>query len=157
MMTLTERKVSLLSGFALKRLAVLSMIIDHIGSIVLSGLLTPYMNDGVIGITSETPKLVRDVFWLKGVCQVLGNLGFPLFCFLVAEGFLHTGDRRRYCVTLGIFALLSEVPFNLAHFHSLWDPTLQNVLFTLCVSSFTLLAISHVETHWADRPLPAGG
>lgn len=154
---LPERNLRFLSGFALKWIAIASMILDHFGSILMTALIEPYRTDGIFVVSPELPFLVRNAFLIKGVCEILGSIGFPLFCFLIAEGFLHTRSRLRYAITLGVFALISEIPFDLAHFQSLSNFKLQNVLFTLSVSAFTLLAIAHVERRWAERPLPRWG
>ena len=142
-----------LSGFGLKRLAVASMVVDHIGSIIMNGLLSPYWQGGYLQLSADMPFLVRHGFQIKAVCEVLGSIGFPLFCFLLSEGFLHTRNRLRYALILGAFALLSEIPFDLAHYQAFWNPTLQNVLFTLCTAAFTLWGISAVETRWKGPPL----
>ncbi len=61
-----------------------------------------------------------------------GRPAFILFAFLITEGFRHTRSRRNYAVRLGIFALLSEVPFDLAHSGGI-DFGFQNVFFTLLI------------------------
>ena len=78
-----------LSTFQLKWIAIITMLIDHIGAV-----LFPYE----LGY------------------RIIGRIAFPIFCFLIVEGFSHTRDVRRYMVRLGIFALISELPYDLA-FH----------------------------------------
>ncbi len=144
------KKTSLsLTGFGLKRIAVASMIIDHIDSFLLSALLRAYMVDGALVITAETEGPVRAIFLLKDICSALGRIAFPLFCFLMVEGFLHTRDRGRYGLRMAAFALLSEIPFDLAHYGTLFSPRLQNVMFTLAVCIFTLLYIAKAEEEWS--------
>lgn len=41
-------KVKLLNGFMLKRIAVVSMLIDHFGCIIMDGVLSPYVVNGSI-------------------------------------------------------------------------------------------------------------
>lgn len=135
----------ILSSFALKRIAIISMIIDHFGSIVIDGIVAPYKSGGSILFTADMPFMVRNAFAIRDVCDVLGSIAFPIFCFLLAEGFIHTRSRFKYAARVGIFALISEIPFDLAHYQKLWCFDLQNVMFTLCVSLFTLLAISLIE------------
>lgn len=64
----------------------------------------------------------------------LGRMAFPLFAFLLAEGFFYTKNRKKYALRLLIFALISELPFNLMLEHSLINPLHQNVLWTFLLS-----------------------
>lgn len=46
----------------------------------------------------------------------IGTIAFPLFCFLLAEGFQHTKSRKRYIGLMFVFALISEIPFDIGFF-----------------------------------------
>ena len=52
-----------------------------------------------------------------------GRLAFPIFCFLLVEGFVHTHNVKGYLGRLVLFGLLSEVPFDLAFFRTPFDPS----------------------------------
>lgn len=147
-----EKRTFGLSGFALKRIAVASMVIDHIDSFLLSGFLRSFMVNGTLEVTPEMAGQVQTVFFLKNLCNALGRIAFPLFCFLMVEGFLHTKDKVRYGLRMGLFALASELPFNLAHYGECFAPQLQNVMFTLAVGIFTLLCVEKVE-EWTQGKL----
>ena len=71
--------------------------------------------------------LFPEQIWM--VC--LGRLAFPIFAFQTAEGYRHTRNFKRYCLRLGIFALVSEIPFDLMVSGSVFQPGDQNVMFTL--------------------------
>lgn len=146
-------KISL-TGFGLKRLAVASMIIDHMGSLLLRAMMEPYKIDGILVVNRDSPTALWWLMEAREICEVLGSVAFPIFCFLMAEGFLHTRDRLRYGLRMGLFALLSEIPFDLAHFQTPVSLRLQNVMFTLTVGIFTLLAVSKAEERWRDAPGP---
>lgn len=61
----------------------------------------------------------------------LGRMAFPIFAFQAAEGYRHTHDFRGYCKRLALFAVLSEIPFNLMISGSPIFPFHQNVMLTL--------------------------
>ena len=141
----------MLDGFALKWIAIVSMVIDHFGSIILDGILAPYRVNGMIRFTADMPWLIRSAPMIKTVCEALGSVAFPIFCYLLVEGFLHTRSRIRYGLRMGLFASISEIPCNLAHSRTVWHPSLQNVLFTLCIGVFTLYAVAWAQARFAGR------
>lgn len=115
-----------LSGTRLKQIACVSMLIDHIGASCLeAGVLT---NPGLLGPSYE---LFYPLYTLDRVLRYIGRLAFPIYCFLLVEGFLHTRDVRKYGLRLFGFALLSELPFDWAFFRSPFYPDYQNVYWTL--------------------------
>lgn len=115
--TLPNYKV--LNGSHLKLLAILTMLIDHT-AVILSGCV-PFLRTPVFGTTYTVFFLMRKV----------GRLALPLFCFLLTEGFVHTKSRVKYGCNLLIFALISELPYNLMHGGKLINWGAQNVFFTL--------------------------
>lgn len=88
-----------------------------------------------------------EVSWYR-LCESFGRIAFPIFCFLLVEGFVHTRDRRRYGTSLLAFALVSEPAFDVCRTLSWFDPSYQNVFFTLFVSYLGLCAYEGLR----DRP-----
>lgn len=148
---MNAQRFRILDGFTLKWIAIISMVIDHFGGIVMDGVLVPYRVDGAIYFTADMPWFIRNAPMIKTVCEALGSVAFPIFCFLLVEGFLHTRNRIRYGLRMGLFALLSEIPFNFAHNGSVLYPSLQNVMFTLCIGIFTVYAIAWAQERLASR------
>ena len=69
-------------------------------------------------------------------------MAFPIFAFLIVEGFFHTSDLKKYMKRLFIFGLISEIPFNLIYTGSIIFPFHQNVMFTLLLG---LLIINEID------------
>jgi len=113
-----------LSSFALRTLALASMIIDHAGL-----------------------ALFPDI----GLFRCIGRLAFPIYCFLIVQGYLHTRDIRAYGRRLLLFAIVSEIPFDLLIFGRIASAMEQNVLFSLLLG---LLALQCSDT-LSKRPLHA--
>jgi len=64
----------------------------------------------------------------------VGRLAFPIFSFMLVEGYFHTRSLRRYAKRLLIAAVASEIPFNLVAGGSWLYPFHQNVMWTLLMS-----------------------
>ena len=145
-----------ITGSTLKIIAIISMFIDHFGASIvefyLYSILQPNGTDySKALICSRVPWLWME--WMGDPEKVqnlditirsIGRLAFPIFCFLLVEGFLHTHNMKKYLVRLGIFALVSDLPFDMAFFGEI---TLkhQNVFFTLFIAVLALLAVDHVK------------
>lgn len=79
---------------------------------------------------------------------ILGRLAFPIFAFQITEGYRHTHDFHGYCKRLLVFALVSEIPFNLMISGSPVFPLHQNVIFTLLLGLLACRALDR-EKGWA--------
>ena len=102
-----------MTGFQLKLLAILAMTADHIGAVFFP----------------EIPLL-----------RWIGRLAMPVLSFFIGEGLRHTRSPRRYLLRLTGFALLSELPFDLAFYGGIeWGH--QNAYFTLALGLLALWAI----------------
>ena len=108
-----------LNGLWLKILAMGFMVCDHLWATVVSG---------------------QD--WLT----CLGRLTLPIFAFQIAEGWAHTSDRKKYRRRMFLWALLTEIPFNLMYGSSVIYPFHQNVLFTFWLA---MVFLTFIE--WAGK------
>jgi len=97
--------------------------------------------------------------WKADWMTCLGRLAFPIFAFMTVEGFFHTRNRKRYAKRMLLFALLSELPFNLMLSGSLIYPFHQNVLwcFLLCLGLMQLNERAKSTGKWWLRVLTAVG
>lgn len=93
-----------MTSFALRLIAMLAMFADHAGLALF-------------------PRI--------GAFRCAGRLAFPLYCFLLVQGYLHTHDLRAYARRLTLLAILSEIPFDLLIFGRVSSLMEQNVLFSL--------------------------
>ena len=64
----------------------------------------------------------------------IGRIAFPIFAFMIVEGYFHTGNLKKYVGRIFLFAILSEIPFNLAMGSRLFYPVHQNVLWSFLIS-----------------------
>jgi hypothetical protein len=64
----------------------------------------------------------------------IGRIAFPIFAFMIVEGYFHTKNLKKYVLRLLIFALLSEIPLNLAMGSRIFYPVHQNVLWSFLIS-----------------------
>lgn len=131
-----------LSGSTLKLIAIITMFIDHIGAVIVERML--YMTGNTGNFTYEQMQNLDTI--LRGI----GRLGFPLFCFLLVEGFVHTRNVGKYALRLFLFALLSEIPFNLAFTGRWFFGGYQNVFFTLLIGLLVMWVCRLIEekTHF---------
>lgn len=104
------------TSFSLHMMGMLFMLCDHLWGTIIPG------ND-----------------WLT----CIGRLTFPIYAFLLVEGYFHTKDLKKYVGRLFLFAIISEIPFNLAMGSSLFFPIHQNVLWSFLISMGLI--------HWNEK------
>ena len=102
-------------------IAMLTMLIDHIGYIFF-----PY-----------------DLAW-----RYIGRIAFPIYCYALVQGHIHTSSRLRYLRRLLLIALIAQIPYNLA-----LDPGGWNVVFTLLLSAAVLALLDKLPKLWYGIPV----
>ena len=112
-----------LSGTTLKWIAVISMLIDHTAEVLINH-----------NAALTDPIWAQIYVLMRGI----GRIAFPIYAFLLVEGFLHTKDVKKYLARMLTFAVVSEIPFDLAVFHTPFYWGYQNVFFTLFLGLLAL-------------------
>ena len=112
-----RKKYQILDGTALKLIAMISMVFDHAGDM-----------------------FFPDVMWPR----MIGRLAMPIFSFFIAEGFSHTRDKKKYLCRLGIFALISEIPFDLA-FEGKIGFSHQNIMLSFFLAVVALMLYDWIQ------------
>ena len=129
METVKVPKVYKLNRTALKYVAIICMLIDHVGMLFLPP------TSSVLGI----------------FCRVLGRITCPGMCLFIAEGFRHTSSKRNYLIRLITIAFASQLAYTFAHYGTIYTYELftdYNVIFTLAISFITLLAYDNIKNYF---------
>lgn len=109
-----------LSASVLKVVAIVVMVIDHAAVVFVGESLS--------------------------VWRMIGRIGFPIFAFFIAEGAGRTKNVYKYMLRLAVFALVSEVPFDLAFYGEWFYAGYQNVFFTLLMGLMAIRAFQMLDT-----------
>lgn len=135
------KKIKCLSGSTIKLIALITMIIDHIGSVILR----------------KVPKALVPIFSVMShrvsvyvIFRLIGRIAFPLYCFLLVEGFTHTRSKKKYGINLLVFALISEIPWNLKSNGTLLYES-QNVFFTLLIGFLGMCFYEKYSEHKIEQ------
>ncbi len=150
-----ETKKKGITGSTIKIIAIVSMLIDHIGAGILGRLV---MTSGYMEAvaSSDLNVMMRwlvengTLYYTYTALRMIGRLGFPIFAFLLVEGFQRTHDVKKYALRLGMFALVSEIPFDLCFNGKVLEFGYQNVFFTLFLGLLTMIAFDWIaKKEWA--------
>lgn len=103
-----SKKIKCINGNTLKVIACISMLIDHLTA----GIMLPVVRNGLYtgSLTIDQLNLLYKI--LRGI----GRTAFPIYCFLLVEGFIHTRSKLRYALSLLLFGIISEIPFDIVFF-----------------------------------------
>ena len=112
-----------ITSFGLHIMAMALMLCDHLWATIVPG------ND-----------------WLTDI----GRIAFPIFAFMIAEGFFHTKNLKKYAMRMLVFAIISEIPFNLVMGSRIFYPLHQNVLWTFLIG----IGLMWINEKAKDKNLP---
>lgn len=129
-----------LSQEGLKRIACVTMLIDHVGAILVYNW---YLTQSrLVGISHV--QLWDFYIFLR----IIGRIAFPIYCFLLVEGYYHTRSVRRYCGRMVAGMLLAEIPFNLAFSGTVVDAASTSVMVTLVLGLLMIACMERVGGVW---------
>ena len=142
--------IQFLNGNILKIIAMLIMFIDHFTkSFVI------YNYNNIINILGMSYYELYDL--LKKIIWPIGSIAFPIYCFLIVEGFIHTKHLKKYFLLLFLFAIISEIPFDLFFKNEMQAMNstpiyleYQNVFFTLFLGLITIWGISKINKYFSS-------
>lgn len=117
-----------MSASTLKIIACITMLIDHVG----------------FGIICRLPS-IGGSSPIYITMRLIGRMAFPIYCFLIVEGFKYTKSRLKYAIRMLLFCFISEIPFDLAFWGSPLEYEHQNVYFTLYIG---LVVIWGMDLIW---------
>ena len=123
------KKIQIFSGAQLKYIAFISMLIDHVNN----ALITPLLDGSGF------------LLCLSNIFSVLGRIAFPIFVFFIVEGFYKTKNRKKYLLTLTVFGVISEVPFDMFTSKTFFNPYWNNMMFTLALCLITIWIIDTLK------------
>lgn len=132
-----SRRFQCLSGAQLKVIAMVTMLMDHVNKAII------YPN--LVSKNGFLP-IVSNLF------DILGRIAFPLFCFLLVEGFFKTRNRGKYLLNLLLFGVLSEVPFDMFVSASFYNANWNNVMFSLALVLVTIWLVDSLKAIMKNQP-----
>ena len=144
-----------ITGFNIKIIAAIAMLLDHIAW----GLIDPVLGSkDIVGydffFRLSDFALAPALCILSTAFHLIGRLAFPIFLFLIVEGFCHTKSIKKYLLRMGIFAIISEIPFDLCIRNSLLTYKgifrigyFNNVFFTLSLALIAIWIISELSKY----------
>lgn len=113
-----------MSSFVIKLIAIVTMLIDHTAATL---------------VTNPT---------IYEIMRGIGRISFPLFAFLLVEGYFHTSNIYKYIGRMLLFAVVSEFPYDLAFYHTVFSFEMQNIFFTMALGLIVIHLITLILNRW---------
>lgn len=136
------------TGNDLKLIAIIAMLIDHIATTILWPFyLKATVVNGVHMMGDAIPEEAKRIYLIYMIMRSIGRLTYPIFAFMLVEGFLNTRNLKKYSFRLLIFALISEIPYDLANSGRIIGLDSQNIIWSLLIGLIMLYFIKKAEKH----------
>lgn len=111
-----------MNTLVLKLIALITMSVDHIG-----------------------------ILYQIDTFRFIGRISFPLYAFLLVNGYYHTHNKFKYMLNLLLFGLISEIPFNLFIFNKIFYPEYNNIYLTLLIGLITIYIVDNIKLKFKDN------
>ena len=118
-----------INGAVLKYIAFISMFIDHFNKAII----TPYLN-------YQQPLVA-----ISTIFDIMGRIAFPIFAFMIVEGFYKTKSRGKYLRNLLIFAIISEIPYDMFQSKVFINNRSQNIMWALALGLLILIIVDKLK------------
>lgn len=145
-----------LSSSTVKLIAAVTMLIDHAGA----GIIGRYLSQaGIMEALGSSDIAVMEqwmdqnavLYYTYDIMRDIGRLAFPIYCFFLVEGLKYTRNVWKYAGRLLLFALISEIPFDLLFNGAILEFKSQNVFFTLAAGLAVIAGMKKVEESQLDK------
>lgn len=113
------------------------------------------IQNGILQVNRYTPQQLNELLagdpnamlWagIASVAEIIGMTGISIFAYLLAQGAQHTSSMGKYILSILVFALISEVPYDLAVYGQVWNWESQNTLFSVLIALVCLWMMKCVE------------
>ncbi len=116
---------------------------------------TAVIQNAILHVPDYTPQQLSDLLgsdpeamlWagIASVAEIVGMIAISIYAYLLVQGVEHTSSMWRYALSVLVFALISEAPYDLAVFGRVWDWSSQNTLWGVSIALITLWLMKHIE------------
>lgn len=118
-----------INGAVLKYIAFFSMFIDHFNKAII----TPLLN------------YQQPLVFISSLFDIIGRIAFPIFAFMIVEGLYKTNSRWKYLRNLLIFAIISEIPYDMFQSKVFVNNRSQNIMWALALGLLTLIIVDKLK------------
>lgn len=113
------------------------------------------IQNGILHVSSYTAAELNELLagdpqamlWasLASLAEIIGMIGISIYAYVLAQGAEHTSSMWKYALSVLVFAVISEVPYDLALYGKVWNWESQNTLWTVLIALVTLWLMKTVE------------
>lgn len=113
------------------------------------------IQNGILNVNSYTPAELSELLasdskamlWagIASVGEIVGMVAISIYAYVLVQGVIHTSDKKKYILSVLAFAVISEVPYDLAVYGRVWDWNSQNTLWAVLIALVTLCMMQYVE------------